>query len=396
MSNFKTGKEIINEWQIKDFEFFEHVKAGLQPYDQFGRLLSPPDSSQKLQALKTIEKRLDDTGNDPKGLKFEALQELYKKNPSRAFGEAFYADKAQKELTRLLGEKERIEEEISGTDIYSWMNYELPESAQEARRLLDIILSVNYRIKDLEKIRKSPSFVVLPMPKKESTPAGAGDAEAFLQPREENIFHKNGAIWTILFNGKQTIMRDTKSIRYIAHLLNNPDKEIYCTTLYEMASGTMPNNKTDDYKVTEEQLAEQGMSFSNLAPDIPSQKDQEHFKEVITKLLNSREIAIELGKTEGIERADYELTSYAASLLEDYGIQVKIGELHNIKFKVWPQGSKEMEKIRKNVSNAITEKIEQFKKDLPELHSHLKAYLSTGKNCIYNPDASGKPWNVKL
>lgn len=163
MSKYQTGKEIVQELDIKGFELFKHVKAGLQPYNQFGHPLSPPDISPKLQELKTVKKRLDNLKNDiARAPKFEALKELFEKNPSRAFGEVEAADKAKKEFTWLSGEKERIEKELSGIDIHSWANYELPEDDKSAERDINLLLNAFFKLDDVS-IKVIPQQPVEPI-----------------------------------------------------------------------------------------------------------------------------------------------------------------------------------------------------------------------------------------
>jgi hypothetical protein len=90
---------------------------------------------------------------------------------------------AQSDYERITKELESLDRELSQIPDDYWTRYELPDSGSGARRVLDLLLSVNYRTEDLKKIRKSSSPVALSVPKKSLIPNEGfkmEDVEAFL------------------------------------------------------------------------------------------------------------------------------------------------------------------------------------------------------------------------
>lgn len=167
MSNFKTGKEVLQDWIIKDFELFGFIKEGLQPYDIFGRPLPPPDISSKKFQLNDLRKKADSLKSYNFWIRLSPQErtEYFKKDPIAGYAVQQGSRLAQSEYDKAMERIEQIEKELSQImDLNSWVHYEFPESAQEARRVLDVLVSANYKINDLEKARKIPDLVGIAKP----------------------------------------------------------------------------------------------------------------------------------------------------------------------------------------------------------------------------------------
>lgn len=65
MSNFISGENLLTRLDIFPFELFDYVKKGLQPFDKFGKPISPPNITDKLERLKKIKMQL---GENPRML----------------------------------------------------------------------------------------------------------------------------------------------------------------------------------------------------------------------------------------------------------------------------------------------------------------------------------------
>jgi hypothetical protein len=59
MSEWLTGNDLLKKWIKRDFELFEYVQKGLQPY-RYGKPLPPPDVKLKRDELKLKKKELQD------------------------------------------------------------------------------------------------------------------------------------------------------------------------------------------------------------------------------------------------------------------------------------------------------------------------------------------------
>lgn len=158
MSKFKTGKELIQEWKIRDFELFEYVKAGLQPYNQAGKALPPPDISYKRDHIKA---RLRLLNNKADTLKFyhgwvtlspEQKKQYFEEDIRRVLWAATHERSAQSEYDQTMKDIESLESELSQIEnINSWANYELPEEYQGARAIMDLLLRSYFHIEDINK-----------------------------------------------------------------------------------------------------------------------------------------------------------------------------------------------------------------------------------------------------
>ncbi len=57
-----------------------------------------------------------------------------------------------------------------------------------------------------------------------------------------NFFHKNGDMWHVGFNGRDTNIKHVNGIAYIAYILEKPNESISCIELYIKISGDIPDN----------------------------------------------------------------------------------------------------------------------------------------------------------
>lgn len=165
MSKFKNGKELIQEWNIKDFELFEHVKAGLQPFNRFGRPLPPPDVYFK----KLLRKKLKDRSDFLKfryswiTLSPEEKIAYCKRDVRTAYGLQQTSKSAQSECKSITRELESLDRELSQIpDINSWANYELPEDGKSAEGVINSLLNAFFKLDDVS-IKVTPQQPVEPI-----------------------------------------------------------------------------------------------------------------------------------------------------------------------------------------------------------------------------------------
>src|SRR6185503_18435354 len=69
------------------------------------------------------------------------------------------------------------------------------------------------------------------------TPAGNIVGEDDRHRGSVNEFRKQGQFWIICFEGKTIIVKNSKGIVYIAHLLQNPRKLVLTADLFAAAAG---------------------------------------------------------------------------------------------------------------------------------------------------------------
>src|SRR5437660_11663887 len=81
-------------------------------------------------------------------------------------------------------------------------------------------------------------------PAKRSASSRRSLGEAARSPPGQ-IFRREGEYWTIIYRGTLFRLRDSKGLRYLAHLLSHPGEHIRCGDLIAVAGGrtgeTEPN-----------------------------------------------------------------------------------------------------------------------------------------------------------
>lgn len=248
-------------------------------------------------------------------------------------------------------------------------------------------------------VRVNERYVLL-YPREESE-ISEEDKEAPLKKPEarygipEDCFIREGDFWTISFHGEKIYIRDTHQIRYIANLLNQPSSSIRVDDLHKLVSGVDPNGKSKEFEVTEEQLAEQGMSLSDLSETLSHDELEKH-KQNIRKILNKIEISSDMSSDDTRIVAEGDLDKYRRYLLDEYGIKSIISEC-DIKFIKLKRSGSESEKIRKNVCNQIKKGIKKISTHLDSLSKYLDIHLKLGISCSYNPDPQNPiKWKIIL
>ncbi|MGD0279866.1 MAG: hypothetical protein ABSC11_11230 [Smithella sp.] len=147
MSKFISGKDLLTRFDILSFELFDHVKNGLQPFDKFGRPISPPDIKSKLRQLEELEKKLE---SQP-GLSHSAIDEIFKRSID-------YIDNATRQKNReyLLNKIEPLKKELEQIeDKFSWRNYDLPADERSAQWVIDLLLNSYFLIGQKEGLNES-------------------------------------------------------------------------------------------------------------------------------------------------------------------------------------------------------------------------------------------------
>jgi hypothetical protein len=154
MSNFISGQDLLTRLNIFPFELFDHVKKGLQPLDQFGRPIMPPDVKSKSERLKKIKMQLEENprtlrltegtieATSPPGSRLRLLGDLQRRY-------ALMNKSLQNEIETLTKELDKIENK------YSWSNYELPEDQKSAKWVIDLLRSSYFLIEDVATIGKT-------------------------------------------------------------------------------------------------------------------------------------------------------------------------------------------------------------------------------------------------
>ena len=155
MSKYIPGEEALRRLDIRDFEFFDdYVKTGLiQPYS-IGKPVPPPDVMQKRLRLKeaknvlqNLEERLAELRLPPEQIKKGKMT-----LPQALKSFEFPIEKeTEGKIKRIKEEINTLKKGLSTIKNDSWVNYDLPLVATEAKQVLDDIVSYLYKEKEVQK-----------------------------------------------------------------------------------------------------------------------------------------------------------------------------------------------------------------------------------------------------
>ncbi len=187
----------------------------------------------------------------------------------------------------------------------------------------------------------------------------------------EYLFQLMGEYWDIRFGDDIIRLKDSKGLKYIHSLLNNPYQPIRSDSL------TAPhvNVNTASRDDAASQVMEKEAAKVRYAPD-------EVYVEMTNNIKELEEILLEL--TPGSD--EY--------FLAEEHIKAERKKRSNYFNRAGQERPHDDgEKARQAVYTAITTAKKRINKNLPSLFAHLQRYLNTGFECIYDPPPSElKSW----
>src|SRR5215469_6505270 len=204
----------------------------------------------------------------------------------------------------------------------------------------------------------------------------------------DNVFRREGDIWTIRYEGQVLRLRDFKGLSYIALLLQHAGEEFHAASL---VSGVDSANGADDFgaraelgAMTREQLAERHLRAGapEDAGELIDAQAKAAYGRRLEALREELEEAKELGNTERVAKAEDEIDDLSRELSRGIGR----GGRHR-------RAGSASERARLSVTSAIKSAIERIAEKHSRLAAHLSASIKTGTYCSYRPDRqSDKVW----
>lgn len=196
-----------------------------------------------------------------------------------------------------------------------------------------------------------------------------------------NTFRREGGYWTLRYRRETVHLRDSKGLRYIAHLLRQPDHEIHALAFVAAVGGTTgaapdPNHK----EMTGDELASYGLTLGSIggAGRVTSDEDREEHRRRRNEITEYRE---ELDAAEA--NGDLERASELRETLE--WLTADLTAAFDIKGRERDPADP-TEKARKAISVAIGRSLTIIKREHPDLHRHLHNAIKTGTHFSYSPD----------
>ncbi|MBI4518765.1 MAG: AAA family ATPase [Deltaproteobacteria bacterium] len=201
------------------------------------------------------------------------------------------------------------------------------------------------------------------------------DTPGLLHPRAAgaapNTFRRDGKRWILAWESKTLQLRDGHGLRYIAELLRRPHAPIHAAELAKLTMSADPGEGAGAYRqMSSEQLAREHLSLcraDSAAPAADGRAKSEYARQL-------HELGAELKEAE----ARNDLGRIAGLRQHIDGIETALtGALRHAR----PAD----ERVRKQVSNAISRALSAIERLHPALAVHLRRGLHTGKFCAYRP-----------
>jgi tetratricopeptide (TPR) repeat protein len=203
-------------------------------------------------------------------------------------------------------------------------------------------------------------------------PVAAGDRE---QPGAANAMTRQGEYWTIVFDGKEIRLRNSKGLEHLAVLLARPGEELHVLEL----AATGAAQTTSAVSGAPELHRESGDAGALLDPQAKAA-----YRERITELEAEAEQADAFNDPERAAKVRSELDSLTHELARAVGLGGRDR-----------RGVSASERARVRITLALRKAAKRIETADPGLGQHLKDTLRTGNYCSYRPDRrTAIPWRI--
>lgn len=179
-------------------------------------------------------------------------------------------------------------------------------------------------------------------------------------------FRFDGEVWTLTFAGRTVHLPDSKGLADLRVLLERPGVDVSAVELLDPRGGEVV-------------VAARGMG----GDDVLDEEARTRYRRRLELLDDELDRAVELGR----DRRAAELDAERQALLDELRAATGLGGRPR-------RLGDEAERARKAVTNRIRNTLRQLDQRHPELAAHLRASVSTGATCRYQPPpaASGLRW----
>lgn len=187
-----------------------------------------------------------------------------------------------------------------------------------------------------------------------------------------NVFRRESAYWTIVHEGRRCLLPDSKGLRLLAVLLDDPGREFY---VFDLACGAEP--VWTDVKrgpvVDRSEAGAMGIE-GDLGPLLDRRATREYRHE-IESLKEQLDEAVEFNDTEKACRLREQVKMFADQLAEAVGLGGRNRPIASPEDRL-------RQRVRKNIKAAI----EAIREVNPSLGHHLDTHVKTGRYCSYSAD----------
>lgn len=174
--------------------------------------------------------------------------------------------------------------------------------------------------------------------------------------RSPFVFRRLGQIWVLKFEGEMKLMQDARGLFYVARLLAEPDRDVWCAHLLAAAVGIDP-------RIT--------LGSSGPASDSPTMRKCKENLDDLREELDTAKASDDEGR---IARIESDMQKITTQIARSMGLGGKIREITDV------------DKVRKSVSMAVSRAVESIRDEHQVLGKHLLSFLSSGTVFRYSPD----------
>ena len=209
--------------------------------------------------------------------------------------------------------------------------------------------------------------------------------------KEENAFILKGEYWMVTYQGDTTNVKDSTGMRYIAHLLDNPDKKLHVLDLiklvkkpvtgesdfsrYQIGDVKRKKRENADDKTIQGDFFDISYRMEEPGENLVDNKSISQLKERledITEELKDAEKFHDIGRINDLKEEQAQILNYLNSSLGLYGKSRKAVRDHD--------------RARISIQKAISKSLQNLSKMNLSLEIYLRNRINTGTFCSYNPD----------
>jgi hypothetical protein len=184
-----------------------------------------------------------------------------------------------------------------------------------------------------------------------------------------NVFRREGAYWTIVWEGKSFLLKDTKGLRFLAVLLAESGREYHALDL-TAATAELPalsDGADEPAAALRSDLGDAG--------EILDAEAKAQYRQRLGDLRAELEEAERFNDTERATRNREEIEFLTEELARATGLGGRDRK-----------AASAAERARTNVTMAIRAALKRIAEQSPSLGRHFAATVRTGKFCSYTPD----------
>jgi hypothetical protein len=196
--------------------------------------------------------------------------------------------------------------------------------------------------------------------------------------KQANAFLSRGEYWAIHFEGKGILLKDSKGLRYIAHLVQHPGQSFLATQLTHAILGSQPEGTVGAKgTLSRQRAADMGLTVSDLG-HATERFDAKTEREVKNEIQDLKD---RLGMAQETQDQDR-----AASLREEISVlEHYLASSMGLQGRVRKAGDP-VERARKAVANRIDASLKKIKAEHPSLGAHLHNSIKKGTFFSYLPE----------